>query len=123
MQKKYVKLSQNHTLSIVTNGVGMTQKKRFSSSEISPYFSNILISEDIGIAKPDKRFFDEVFKVINCAEKSQILLVGDSLSSDIQGANNAGIDCCWFNPKCAKLDKPLQITYTITDLRQLSDIV
>lgn len=117
------KLSQNHTLSIVTNGVGMTQKKRFSSSEISPYFSNILISEDIGIAKPDKRFFDEVFKVINCAEKSQILWVGDSLSSDIQGANNAGIDCCWFNPKCAKLDRPLQITYTITDLRQLSDIV
>lgn len=118
-----MELSKHHTLSIVTNGVGSTQKKRFQASEIFPYFSNILISEDIGVAKPDKQFFDEAFNLIKCAEKNKILLVGDSLSSDIQGANNAGIDCCWFNPKGILLDEPLRITYTISDLRQLIGIV
>lgn len=118
-----MELSKEHTLSIVTNGVGATQKKRFLLSEIAPYFATILISEDIGIAKPDRRFFDEAFKLISCAEKDKILLVGDSLTSDIQGANNAGIDCCWFNPKGEALNRQLQITYTITDLRQLLDIV
>jgi len=118
-----MELSKRYTLSIVTNGVGITQKKRFYSSEISCYFANLLISEDIGVAKPDKRFFDEAFKTIGCFEKSQILLVGDSLSSDIQGANNVGIDCCWFNPKNIALDRQVKITYTITDLRQLMSIV
>lgn len=117
-----MELSKRHTLSIVTNGVGKTQKRRFLSSEISPYFTNIFISEDIGVAKPDKRFFDEAFKLINCVEKSKILIVGDSLSSDIQGANNVGVDCCWFNPKNVPLDRQVQITYTISDLRQLLEI-
>lgn len=118
-----MELSKHHTLSIVTNGVGITQKRRFLSSEIFPYFKNILISEDIGVAKPDKKFFDEAFKLIDCFEKDKILLVGDSLSSDIKGANNAGIDCCWFNPKGIPSDGQLQITYTITDLRQLTSII
>lgn len=117
-----MELSKHHTLFIVTNGVGLTQKRRFQASEIFPYFSDILISEDIGVAKPDKKFFDKAFALINCTERDKILLVGDSLSSDIQGANNAGIDCCWFNPKGIMLDNPLQITYTIFDLRQLINI-
>ena len=115
-------LSKHHTLSIVTNGVGITQKKRFLASEISPYFSHILISEDIGVAKPNKQFFDKAFNLIQCTDRKKILLVGDSLSSDIQGANNVGIDSCWFNPKGAIDDRELKITYMITDLRQLMDI-
>lgn len=118
-----MELAKQHSLSIVTNGVGATQKKRFLSSEIAPYFSHILISEDIGVAKPDKKFFDAAFKLINFYELDKILMVGDSLTSDIQGANNIGIDCCWFNPKGTILNKDVQITYTITDLRQLIDIV
>lgn len=118
-----LELSKHHTLSIVTNGVGTTQKRRFSTSEIFPYFSHILISEDIGVAKPNKEFFDEAFNLIKCTDRHKILFVGDSLSSDIQGANNVGIDCCWFNPKGTINNGQLQITYTITDLRQLLDIV
>lgn len=118
-----MELSKNHILSIVTNGVGITQKKRFLLSEVRPYFTNILISEDVGVAKPNKKFFDEVLKTIECMEKDKVLLVGDSLSADIQGANNAEIDCCWFNPKGATPDCKVQITYTITDLMQLMDIV
>ena len=87
------------------------------------YFSDILISEDIGVAKPNKEFFYAVFKRIGSIEINKVLLVGDSLTSDIQGANNIGIDCCWFNPKGAILDRKVKITYTITDLRQLIDIV
>lgn len=118
-----MELSKQHTLFIVTNGVGITQKNRFLSSEIAPYFSDILISEDIGVAKPNKAFFYAVFKRIGSIEINKVLLVGDSLTSDIQGANNIGIDCCWFNPKGVILDSKVKITYTITDLRQLIDIV
>lgn len=116
-------LSKRYSLSIVTNGVGITQRKRFNSSEISCYFSNLIISEDIGAAKPDKKFFEEAFKVIGCFEKDRILLVGDSLSSDIQGANNIGIDCCWYNPQKIALNKQAEIKHTITDLRQLTRIL
>lgn len=117
-----MELSKQHTLFIVTNGVGITQKNRFLSSEIAPCFSGVLISEDIGVAKPNKEFFYAVFKRIGPIEINKVLLVGDSLTSDIQGANNIGIDCCWFNPKGAILDRKVKITYTITDLRQLIDI-
>lgn len=117
------KLAEEHTLLIVTNGVGKTQKKRLFSSAVAPYFTNILVSEDVGVAKPDKNFFDVAFKMMKCNDASRMLLVGDSLSSDINGANNAGIDSCWLNPAGNSIERDINITYAINDLRQLLDIV
>lgn len=87
-------LFPNITLSIVTNGVGETQTARISNSEINEYMSHIIISETIGYAKPSKKFFDETFKILGCEHSDRILIVGDSISSDIQGGINAGIDTC-----------------------------
>ena len=117
------KLSEMCTLAIITNGVGMTQRQRISSSAISPYFKNIIISEDIGVAKPHKEFFDYVFASLAFSNTESILLVGDSLSSDIRGANNVNIDACWFNPQLKPLPFDYIAKYNIFDLRQLFNIV
>lgn len=115
-------LSKKYTISIITNGVGRTQMHRISSSAIFPFISHVIISEDIGFAKPDKRFFDYVISKLNC-KSEKMLVVGDSLSSDILGANNANIDAYWYNPHMKHLNKNLVIKHTITDLRQLLDIL
>lgn len=113
------KLSKSHKLFIVTNGVGKTQEKRFRSSSVFPYFSEIFISEKIGVSKPNEAFFLKVFSSINFNSPENILLIGDSLSSDIKGANNIGIDCCWFNPKSLPLPTNFRVTFQIKELREL----
>ena len=122
-KKVCMELSKTHSLSIVTNGVGKTQMNRFTLSELSPFFSHLIISEDIGVAKPDKRFFDAAFKIIGRTDNKKVLLVGDSLSSDILGAFNAKIDCCWFNPNKRAPDINVSFTYEISNLMQLLDII
>ncbi len=116
-------LYQSYNLYIVTNGVGHTQLNRFNLSEIKKFFNGIFISEKIGYAKPNIMFFDSVCREIGYTDKQKILLVGDSIDSDIRGANNFGIDCCWFNPNRCKRDENLDIKYDITDLRELPKIL
>lgn len=118
-------LSKCAQLTIVTNGVGTTQKRRIGASSINPYISHIFVSEEIGFQKPDHRFFTYVFDHIGvtASELESLLLVGDSLSSDIQGANAAGIDSCWFNPNQAPMPHSYSPTFSITDLRQLLDFL
>ena len=91
-------LSKKYRLFIITNGVKSTQDGRFGISPITKYFDKIFISEVIGAEKPHKEFFDAVENGIDgyCREKA--IVIGDSLSSDIKGAINSGIDCIWFNP-------------------------
>lgn len=116
-------LSSNYKLFIITNGVGATQEKRFRSSDIFPYFSDIFVSEDIGIAKPNKEFFVAVFDSIGDVAHNKVMLIGDSLTSDIQGANNMGIDCCWYNPNACALPSNFKIKFQIADLRQLLSLL
>ncbi len=110
-------------LSIVTNGVGPTQIARIQNSEIGKYMSFLVISEEVGYAKPDPRFFAEAFKIIGCTQDDHILIVGDSLTSDIQGGINAGIDTCWYSPNMQVFDSDIKINYIIHDLRELLSIV
>lgn len=117
-------LNKTTKIAIVTNGVGKTQKMRIEQSRINRYISGLFISEDVGYQKPDTRFFEYVFDKLEIKKSDlrNVLLVGDSLTSDIQGAKNAKIDSCWFNPydhqTCGIIP-----TYTITNLKQLPDIV
>ena len=74
----------------------------------------------MGCAKPEKRFFDLVAASIPNFDPAQALVIGDSLSSDIKGGINAGLDTCWFNPKNKPVPEGMAITYTVTSL---SDIV
>ncbi len=110
-------------LYIVTNGVSETQRRRIDASPLAELLSGIFISEEAGFPKPDVRYFDYVFSRIPGVERREILLVGDSLTSDMQGAENAGLDSCWFNPAGQKRPSQPAITYEIQDLRQLPALV
>ncbi len=116
-------LSEYCNLYIITNGFKEIQLKRFKMSPISKLFSGIFVSEDIGIEKPAKEYFDIVSSRIENFEKSTSLVIGDSLSSDIIGGINAGIDVCWFNPLYKKKTNNIQINYTIHNLNELNNII
>ena len=116
-------LSKKYRLFIITNGVKSTQDGRFGISPITKYFEKIFISELIGAEKPSKAFFDAVEAGIDgyCREKA--LVIGDSLSSDIKGAINAGIDCIWFNPSMKDAPQDWNITYTVKSFDEILQIL
>ncbi|MFV0313630.1 MAG: YjjG family noncanonical pyrimidine nucleotidase, partial [Anaerotignum sp.] len=84
------KLSTTHDLYVVTNGLVSTQEKRLADSGLAPYFKDIFISEHMGSQKPMIEYFDYVFDHIPNFEKDKALIIGDSLSSDIQGGIRSG---------------------------------
>ncbi len=116
-------LSQACDLYIVTNGFRRIQNGRFNTSPLPVYFRDCFISEEIGVEKPDPRFFERVAEHIPGFNKKTTLIVGDSLSSDIAGGISFGIDTCWFNP--TQKEAPLSVcpTYTISELSQLQSII
>ncbi len=113
------RLYQSHTLYIVTNGLASTQEKRLKNSGLAPYFKASFVSETMGVQKPMIEYFNHCFACIPQFQKEEALIIGDSLSSDIQGGNRAGIDSCWFNPKGIKNETPYQPTYEIQSLTEL----
>ena len=114
---------RGHKLYIVTNAVASVQRSRLHRSAVAPYITDAFISEEAGASKPSRTYFDYVFARIPGITRENCLLIGDSPSSDIRGANNAGIPCCWYDPHGTALPENLHIDYRITDLRQLYDIV
>ena len=116
-------LSRVCDLHIVTNGFHRIQTGRFRRSPLLPYFKNVFISEDIGIEKPDARFFEAAVSAIPDFSKETALIIGDSLSSDMQGGINFGIDTCWFNPQRKAPASDMPLTYVIDSLSQLQHIV
>lgn len=93
---QYLK-ANGYFICATTNGISLTQHKRIKNSGLAPYFDRVFVSEDAGHQKPEKEYFDFVIQNIPEKDKSKILIVGDSQSSDILGGINSGIDCCWFN--------------------------
>ena len=83
----------------------------------------VVISEEVGVAKPDPAYFDIVFERMGWPERARTLVVGDSLSSDIQGAANYGIDACWFNPAQKPRPASMPIRYEIDDLEGLGGVI
>ena len=113
--------AKNYLLYATTNGMSLTQFKRIEKSGLKPYFDKVFVSEDAGHQKPEKEYFEYVLKNISEKDKSKILIIGDSQSSDILGGINIGIDTCWFNPN---RDTPkYQSKYEISDLLQLKNIL
>ena len=111
-----------YELYIVTNGVAKTQALRLEKSGLLPYFKDVFVSEAIGIPKPDKRFFDYVLDKINEKKKDRIIVIGDSLSSDIRGAENSGLDSIWLNLYDTPLPCDLNPIATVTNLNELEKI-
>ncbi|MBD8846150.1 YjjG family noncanonical pyrimidine nucleotidase [Priestia megaterium] len=116
-------LSCHYELYVVTNGVSATQYKRLQDSGLYPYFKEVFVSEDTGFQKPMKEYFDYVFSRIKELSVHETLIVGDSLSADIQGGQLAGIDTCWFNPQEKKNDTNWNSTYEIGRLQELYDLL
>jgi 2-haloacid dehalogenase len=106
-------------LMIITNGLKDVQRSRMNQSEIGQYFHDVIISEEVGVAKPDGRIFDICFERMGHPQKSEVLIVGDSLTSDIQGGLNYGIDTCWFNPAGRPNTLGRDVTFEIGRLEEL----
>lgn len=115
-------LAERSSLVLITNGLAQVQRPRFAASSIRPHFSDLVISEDVGAAKPDPRIFDAAFAKMNHPDKSQVLIVGDSLTSDIRGGHDYGIDTCWYNPSAGPNDNGVQSTYEIRRIEELIDM-
>lgn len=113
-------LHGKYRLSLVTNGLTYVQRSRISLSPISQYFDDVFISEEMGVAKPDVTFFEKVRDAIGDGDVSAYLVIGDSLSSDIQGAVNFGCDSIWINRHG---NSDLRPTYTVTELSEIYNII
>jgi 2-haloacid dehalogenase len=106
-------------LLLITNGLADVQRPRFARSVVRRYFSDVVISEEVGAGKPDPKIFDVAFARMGLPKKGEVLMVGDSLTADIKGGNDYGIDTCWFNPQGKPSSDGLVIHYEIGALQEL----
>lgn len=113
--------SKGYKLYATTNGFSFTQYNRIEKSGLSKYFDKVFISEEAGFQKPDKEYFDYCIENSFEKDRSKILIVGDSQSSDILGGKNAGIDTCWFDFE-SKPQK-YESKYIIKNLYELKNIL
>ncbi len=117
------KWSAQYKLSIVTNGLKEVQRARLEKLDLSKYFDSIVVSDEIGHAKPSKEYFDYTFNSIeNTPPKSETLIIGDSLMSDILGGINAGIKTCWVHHG-RKNEAELSIDYEIENIQSLPSLL
>ena len=107
---------RGHRLYIVTNAVASVQRSRLQGSVFADLITDAFISEDAGASKPSALYYEYVLSRIG-APREDCLAIGDSLATDIRGANNAGLPCCWFNPGGKPRPEDLRIDYEIRDLR------
>lgn len=115
------KIKDNLKIYVLTNAVERVQKRRLEKSGLNKYFDDVFISEVIGYQKPDVRFYDIVYNIIGKPNKNEIIVLGDSLTSDIQGGINFGVDTCYFNPNNKKGN--IKATYEIDNLLAFLDII
>ena len=111
-------ISSRMPVIIVTSGITKVQKSRIALSSIRDVISGLIISQELGVSKPNPEIFHYALKQFDLRPE-EALVIGDSPSSDIRGANNAGIDACWYNPKGKTLPEGVFAKYTIADIRQL----
>ena len=108
---------------IVTNGTEVVQEKKLKRSGLNDIADNVFISELVGFEKPNIKFFEKVILEVGIKDLKEALIIGDSLTSDIQGGHNIGIDTCWYNPKNEENTTLLNPTYTIRNLHELENII
>ena len=116
-------LSEVATLAIVSNGAQKVQTRRLAESGVMNFMEDVFISEKMGCEKPNARIFDAALRALGVENREHVLMVGDSLSSDIQGGSNAGLDTCWYNPNHAENRGKVIPTYEIASLEELYPLV
>ena len=116
-------LSEVATLAIVSNGAQKVQTRRLAESGVMNFMEDVFISEKMGCEKPNARIFDAALRALGVENREHVLMVGDSLPSDIQGGSNAGLDTCWYNPNHAENPGKVVPTYEISSLEELYPLV
>lgn len=109
-------LKNKYSMYIITNGAKIVQQGRLKDLPLMQYFDGVFISEEVGFDKPKKEYFDHVFANISETDRSKVLVIGDSLNSDIAGAVNFGLDSCWIN---RGEDRASDATFTVKNLDEL----
>ena len=112
-------INQGYELYAATNGITLIQTGRLEQSGIKPYLKEIFISEQLHTQKPDAEFYEKIGARIPNFDKNHALMIGDSLTADIQGGNNAGIDTIWFNPHHLENKTQAQPTYEVHSYKDL----
>ncbi|AKO31603.1 dUMP phosphatase [[Haemophilus] ducreyi] len=110
-------------MGIITNGFTELQQKRLQNTHTAHFFEIVVVSEQVGVAKPDRQVFDYAFELIDGYDRTKVLMVGDTLASDILGGHNAGFDTCWFNQTQQHNQTAIRPTYEISLISQLVEIV
>ena len=116
-------LSEVATIAIVSNGIERVQKSRLERSGLINLIDAVFVSEKIGVAKPNRKFFDIALNTLGVTNKEKVLVIGDSLKADIQGGNNAGLATCWCNFKEIENTTKIRPTYEIEKLTDLFSLV
>ena len=112
---------RGYELYAATNGITAIQTGRLAQSGLAPYFNQIFISEQLKTQKPDALFYEKIGQQIDGYSKEKTLMIGDSLTADIQGGNNAGIDTIWYNPHHLENNTQAQPTYEVDSYQDLLD--
>lgn len=115
-------LKGKYTLYIVTNGIAATQYSRLGKSGLDQYFEGIFISEEANAQKPQPEFFDYCFEKMGRRDVEHMLIIGDSLTSDMRGGNYAGIDTMWFNPHGLKNETDVTLNYMVSSLAEIKQM-
>jgi 5'-nucleotidase len=110
-------------LGIITNGFTALQQIRLERTGLRDYFDALVISEEVGVPKPDSRIFDYALTLAGNPERSRVLMVGDTAESDIRGGNNAGLATCWLNAHDRALPEGINPTWTVASLDQLEQLL
>lgn len=108
---------------VVSNGTVVAQTKKLKRSRLGEVMDGVFLSEKLGAEKPSAVFFEKVFAAIRPDDLSEVLIVGDSLTSDIRGGMDAGIKTCWYNPGRKPLPENYRVDYQLADLRELTALL
>lgn len=115
-------LASMASLGLITNGLSDVQRSRLSRLGIADYFDAIVISSEVGVTKPRPEIFDIAFDQLGQPDKSDTVMVGDSLTSDIAGGRNFGIDTCWYNPHGNRAEPGTEPTLEVRTLAELTSL-
>ncbi len=110
-------------LGVITNGFIKIQERRFARSGLRSYFDVLVISEQVGIAKPHREIFEYALSAMGNPPREQVLMVGDNPHSDILGGINAGLDTCWFNPEGKPAPEGITPRYQVSSLAELQALL
>lgn len=115
--------NKNYYIIIATNGPKIATRAKLLKINCIDFVNEILSADMFGYMKPNKEFFEGIEKTLNNYNKKEYLMIGDSLKSDVGFAMNCGFDSCWFNRNHEKLDNKYKSTMTITNLKELTEIL